>query len=204
MNWDDLTSIWRKQPQERVPEVQLEVLKNAFLKKSRRLARKLFWRDILELVGAGFVIFVFSSVAMQKGRAGWPLWIATALILGLAIFFLNERIRAKRNRTGTNAPLVQKIEADLAELRHQRKLRLAVGSWYLGPIFLSWYIVLASIGFHGLSGILRMPVQMGGYLVGGLFLFWLIWKLNRRAVRKCIEPRIADLERLRDDLICED
>jgi membrane protein implicated in regulation of membrane protease activity len=188
MNWDDLTEAWRKQPQDSVPSTQYEALK---------------WRDTREFLAALLVAFVFGKAALRKGPDGWPLWIATILVLGVAAFFLKERIRAHRKKTGPDASLLEKIDADLGELRHQRQLLLKVGTWYLGPCVLSWLIVMASTGFHGLSGSLRTPMQMVAYFAGSLVLFWFIWKLNRRAVRKGIEPRIADLERLKNDLISE-
>jgi membrane protein implicated in regulation of membrane protease activity len=203
MNWDELTAVWRKQPKERVPEAAFEVLRKTFEKKSRRLAGALFWRDIREFLAAALVIFVFARAALSRGQAGWPLWISTILVLGVAVFFLKERIRAHRNKTGPNASLLEKIEADIGELRHQRELLLKVGTWYLGPCVLSWFIVMASTRFHGLSGVLRTPVQMGAYFGGSLVLFWLVWKMNQRAVRKKIEPRLADLESLKNGLNSE-
>ena len=203
MNWDDLTAVWRKQPQEPVPQTQFDILLKTFSKKSRRLARVLFWRDIREFLACGIVIYAFARAALSRGQAGWPIWIAEALVLGVAVFFLKERIRAHRHRTGPSSSLLEKIDADIRELRHQRKLLLKVGTWYLGPCILSWFIVMAATRFHGLSGLLRTPAQMGSYLGGSLVFFWLIWKLNQRAVRKKIEPRIADLELLRSGLISE-
>jgi hypothetical protein len=201
MNWDDLTDAWRRQPRESVPDAQYELLKKTFLKKSRRQAGTLFWRDVREFLAAVLVVFVFGGAALRKGPDGWPLWIACLLVLGVAGFFLKERIRAYRKKTGTNASLLEKINADIGELQHQRRLLLKVGTWYLGPLVLSWFLVMASTGFHGLSGALRTPTQMGAYFAGSLVLFGFIWKLNQRAVHKKIEPRIADLERLKNGLI---
>jgi hypothetical protein len=203
MNWDDLTEAWRKQPQEGVPSARYEVLKAKFEKESRRLARRLFWRDIRELLAALLVVFAFGKAAIRKGPDGWPLWIATILVLGVAAGFLKERIRAHRKKTGPNASLLEKIDADLGELKYQRQILLKVGTWYLGPCVLSWLIVMASTRFHGLGGYLRTPLQMGAYFAGSIVLFWFILKLNRRAVRKGIEPQIADLERLKNGLVSE-
>lgn len=200
MNWDDLTAIWNRQPREAMPESQLEKLKIAFAKTSRRQARRLFWRDTQELLASAIVIFVLATAAYGKGSAGWPLWISTVLIVGVALFFVRERIRAHRFRTAPNASLLEKIDGDIGELRHQRELLLKVGTWYLAPIILSWFIAMASTRFHGLGGYLRTPTQMASYFVGSLVLFWLIWKLNQWAVHRKIEPKIADLEKLRNDL----
>lgn len=201
MNWDELTDIWHKQPHERVPEAQFEILRKTFQNKSRRFAATLFCRDIIELLAAVFLTFVLGIAAIERGNAGWPLWISTVLVLWVAVSFLKERIRAHSKKMGPNAPLLEKIDADIAELRHQREILLKVGTWYLGPIFLSWLIAMASTRFHGLGGHLRTPIQMAAYFAGVLILFWLIGKLNKRAVHKCIEPQMADLEKLKKNLI---
>jgi len=201
MNWDELTDIWHHQPQERVPEAQFEILRKTFEKKSRRLAGVLFWRDLVELLAAVFVTISFGMAAIERGKAGWPLWISTVLVIWVAVSFLKERVRAHRKKTGPHASLLEKIDADIAELRHQRRILLKVGTWYLGPLFLSWFIAMASTRFHGLGGHLRTPFQMAAYFTGVLMLFWLIGKLNKRAVRKKIEPRIADLVNLKDNLV---
>jgi hypothetical protein len=203
MNWDDLTEAWRKQPPDRVPSAKFDELRGTFEKRSRRLSRRLFWRDTREFLAALLVAFAFGKAAISKGPDGWPLWIATILVLGVAAGFLKERIRAHGNKTGPNTSLLEKIDADIGELRHQREILLKMGTWYLGPCFLSWFIVMASTRFHGLGGHLHTPIQMGAYFAGTLVLFWLIWKLNQRAVHKRIEPRIADLENLKNSLISE-
>ncbi|HEY3756615.1 MAG TPA: hypothetical protein VGL42_10740 [Opitutaceae bacterium] len=172
-----------------------------FAKKSRKLARALFWRDIRELLAAALLMFLFVKDALHRGSAGWPIWLGIALLVPVAGFFVKERIRAHYRKTAPNASVLEKVEADLAELRRQRSLLQNVGKWYLGPIFLSWLVVLASTHFHGLGGILRTPLQMSGYAAGGVALFYFIWKLNRRAVRRQIDPRISELETLKIGLL---
>jgi hypothetical protein len=201
MNWNDLTAAWRRQPGETMPESRLEILRNTFDRKSRKLGRRLFWRDVRELVAGLFIAYVLVKEAIKKGVAGWPLWISVLLVLWVAVFFVRERIRAHRSRTEPSAPLLAKIEADIKELRRQGDLLLKVGTWYMAPLILGWFIALASTGFHGLNGSLRTPLQMGSYLAGSAVLFAGIWKLNQWVALKKIGPRIADLEELRNDLI---
>jgi membrane protein implicated in regulation of membrane protease activity len=182
-------------------EGDLEALGRTFDAKSRKMAGRLFWRDLREIVAGAFVVAVFSSAALRKGPKGWPLWVSSALVLGVTVFFILERFRSRRSRVGPGVPLLAKIESDLAELRHQHRLLMNVGTWYLGPIVLSWAIALADSGFHGMSGGLRTPLAMGAYAGSSLLLFWFIWKLNRRAARKNLEPKIAELEAMRDGLL---
>jgi hypothetical protein len=172
------------------------------------MAATLFVRDIVEASAGVLVSIAFGLIWWKQGRAGWPIALAIGCILWVTGFFIRERIRAHRNRLNSDAPLLAKIEADIAELRHQRCLLLNVAKWYLAPCVAAILIVLAMI-------ILNMPAKalaalpehwlfvvgfFGGYLVLVGLLYWLVWFVNRRAVRKQIEPRLEELEKLHQSL----
>jgi len=201
MNWNDLTAAWRRQPGETLPEAHLDTLRKTFKKRSRRLSRVLFWRDVREIAATAFVIFVLMKVALQKGWAGLALWVALVPMLWVLGFMIRERIRSHRMRVGCGATLLTKIDADIAELGHQRTMLLTVRTWGLGPIFVSWLVAMASTGFHGGAGLLRTPLQITSYMLGGVAFFWVVWRLNLWVVRKHFEPRLAELEELRNELM---
>jgi hypothetical protein len=122
-------------------------------------------------------------------------------MLGVAAFFILERIRARRGKPGFDAPMLAKLEADLAELRHQRRLLSNVGIWYLAPLGAGIATMLAAV-YLSLPGPVRERglVYFAGCLAAAALLFWGVWALNRRAVSKGVEPAILELERLRDEL----
>ena len=122
--------------------------------------------------------------------------VALVPMLWVLGFLILDRIRAHRSRVGPEATLLAKITGDIAELGHQRHLLLTVPSWGLGPIFLSWLIGMASTGFHGSAGLLRTPMQITCYMLGGIAFFILIWRLNLWVVRERFEPSCASLRRL--------
>ena len=97
--------------------------------------------------------------------------------------------------------MIAKIEADLAELRHQRRLLLNVGKWYLTPCIAAAAVVACTALVHA-------PHSLSAKLLAGaimLFLLtltcWGVWALNRWAVRKCLEPRLEELDRLHQSLL---
>jgi hypothetical protein len=166
-------------------------------------------RDILEASAGIVVILAFALIWWKQGRAGWPMALAIGCILWVTGFFVRERIRAHRNRLGSDAPLLAKVEADIAELRHQRRLLAGVWTWYLAPCLAAILIGLATI-------ILNMPAKelaglpghwplvagfLGAYLGLVGLLFWFIGLANCRAVRKRIEPRLEELEKLHRSLL---
>lgn len=138
---------------------------------------------------------------------------AIALLLGIAGFFVRERLRAHRLRLSPDVPLVAKVAADLAELRHQRQLLLSIWSWYLlpclGAIVIGCLTVVRVLIIKGPPGFFSALWQHPAALAWIIFYFaivlplcfWGVWALNRRAVRKQLEPRLEELEKLHQALI---
>jgi hypothetical protein len=206
MNWNDYEAIWKRQKLPVGARADLAVLRETFESKRRKMAATLFVRDIVEASAGVVVTIAFVLIWWKQGRAGWPIALAIGCILWVTGFFIRERIRAHRNRLGADASLLAKLEAEIAELRHQQRLLLNVWTWYLAPCLVAILIVLATI-------LLNAPVKavadhllivggfFGAYLVLLGFVFWLIWFANRRAVRKGIEPRLEELEKLHESLL---
>jgi len=212
MNWNDYEAAWKRQPVPAGAGADLDGLRDTFEAKRRRLATTLKIRDYLESAAGVLVAVVFAWTGWHFGRDGWPIWLAVLLMLGLSAVFLRERLRVHRLRLGPEATVLAKVEADLAELRHQRRLLLNVGSWYLLPC-------AAAIGLFGFAtirkGLRELPPDFlprllehpwliaavaGYFLVVLPLLFWGVWAMNRRVVRRNVEPRIAELEKLRREL----
>lgn len=202
MNWDEWEMIWKRQELPRGAEADLATLRETFEAKRRKSANALLVRDVLE-ASAGVVGCVALALLWGKlGRAGWPIAGAMLLILGVTGFFVRERIRAFRVRLGADAPLVAKLEGEIAELRHQRRLLLGIWKWYLAPIGAAIVIVCLTIARSRPAwDVSRSGLFLGAYFAFCLLLFIAIWALNRRAVRRRIEPRLAELEKLRSDLL---
>lgn len=215
MNWNDYEAAWKRQSLPVGASANVAELRATYETKRRKQAAMLQLRDYLESAAGLLVAGAFAFIAWHMGRDGWPIWLAVGLILGVSAFFLRERRRAHRLRLGPGAAMLAKIEADLAELRHQRGLLLNVGTWYLLPVagamglfcFAALRKMIREVPpgfFEKLWGHPWLFGPIAGYFLVLLpLLFWLIWWLNRRAVRQNIEPRIAELEKLRAELTAE-
>ena len=202
MNWNEWDVIWKRQELPRGAEADLATLRETFDSKSRKLAKGLFARDILEAAAGIFVAVVLAVIWWQPGRAGWPIGVSIALVLGVSGIFVCERIRVHRTRVGPDAPLLTRLEGEIAELRHQRRRLLGLGTWYLAPLGAASVIACLTLTRHRPPwDIARNPIFLGGYLAFCAFLFWGIGLANRRSVRRQFDPRIAELEKLRSDLL---
>jgi hypothetical protein len=208
MNWNDYEAVWKRQELPVGADADLASLRKTFETKRRKLYGLLLARDFTE---AGAAVFVSAALGFawwhlgQLGKSGWPMAFAIALFLGVAVFFVRERFRTRRTRLRPDAPLRAKVEADLAELRHQRGLLWNLAGWYLAPIFAAELIVVATIGLQASPWSLqRDPLFLGGLIAFLVIINWGVWVINRRAVRKQLDPRLAELEKLRRDLLVGD
>lgn len=215
MNWDDCAGIWKRQPLPVGAGASTAELVRTFAAKSRRLAAALWLRDVIEALAGLLLVGVYAVMWWRIGGEGWPLAGAILLMLGLTGFFVRERVRARRCRPSPEAPLRVRLEAELTELQHQRRLLSRVGTWYLLPCALAVGCCLAAVipravrqlppefwtrlGEHPLL-MVGMVGSFGLILVG---VFGGVWMLNRRAVRKDLEPRIEELERLRGEFAAD-
>jgi len=212
MNWSDYEAVWKRQELPVGTSSDIATLQNAFETKRRKLATALIVRDWAEASAGIAVSLAYARIWWSIGREAWPLVIAMILILGVTAFFVKERMRTHRNRLGAQAPLLTKLSADIAELHHQRRLLLTLWWWYLGPIALAvavfattlLRIAVIQLPPELLATLLKQPfiwALLAITVVGIGLLLWFGWVINRRAVRKRIEPRLDELEKLQRSLL---
>jgi len=212
MNWSDYEAVWKRQELPVGVTSDMATLQNTFETKRRKLATALVVRDWAEASAGILVSLVYARIWWAIGREAWPLAIAILLILGVTAFFVKERLRTHRNRVGAHAPLLAKLSADIAELRHQRRLLLTLWWWYLGPIALAvalfaitvLRVAVIQLPRELLATLLQQPFVWALLIitvVGIGSLFWFGWVINRHTVRKRIEPRLDELERLQRALL---
>lgn len=201
MNWSDYEAVWKRQPLPRGAEADLADLKQTFETKRRQMAAALLIRDWAELLACGLMVIVYARFWQQAGPAGWPMGFAILMILLVAGVFIRERLRSRRTQPGADASLLVKITADLVELRHQRGLLLRVWLWYIAPCAVAM-LLHASVIVRRTQpwDPLREPVSLGLIVIFIGLICWLVWIINRRAVRLRLEPRIAELEKLQEDI----
>lgn len=202
MNWNELKSTWAVQPSPALENSGLGPMQK-FERSSRKLARTLFRRDWIEAAAGVVLVVHYARQWWRFGPAYWPYGLAILIIVGITVFFIRERIRTRGLRLGPDTPLLAKLDADLEELRHQRGLLRNVAIWYLAPLTLAATITQG-------TRVLNQPEILHGRSLAHFWLVhvlvfaiagWGVWRLNRRAVRKKIEPLIIELEQLRANLL---
>jgi hypothetical protein len=204
MNWNDWEFVWRRQPLPAGKNADLDVLLRTFEAKRLKTARMLFLRDVMEAAAGVLVAAALAGIWISRGPSAWPIGAAMVLVLGVSGCFVRERLRAQQHRVSPHASLRVKIEAELAELRHQRLRLRRIWLWYLGPIGAAIGIVFATlVARTSPYSPLRDPVIVTGF--GLFFTACLIfaWLVNRHAARTQLDPRIAELEKLHQAVLSE-
>lgn len=202
MNWNDYEAVWKRQELPVGADADLASLRETFETKRRKMAAAILVRDWIEIGACGVVVVSYGFYWRQTGPSGWPMAGAILLVLGVAAFFLRERVRARRLRLGADVTLLAKVEADLAELRHQCRLVRTVWIWYLAPgagaiAIHCWVIIQRTPAWSPL----RQPLGMLCLATFFVAVIWFAWVINRHALRKRLEPRLAEVEKLHRDLL---
>ena len=205
MNWNDYEAVWKRQELPVGANADLPALFASFESRSRKMHAALMVRDLAEagagVLVSGFYVFFW----MKMGKGAWPMAIAIVLILGISAIFVRERFRAHLYRRSADAPLLAKVESDIALLRHQRSMVRSLWIWYLGPcsaaMFIQFFVIYRR---EPAWSPLHEPVIL--LIFGSFFalLFWFAWEINRRALRKRIVPRLAELEKLHREILSQD
>ena len=202
MNWNDYEAVWKRQEPPVGETADLAGLRTTFEARSRKLHGVLLVRDFGE-AGAGLLVAAaFASTWWRLGAAAWPMALAIGLILGISGFFLRERFRTRRLRPSADAPMLARVEADLALLRRQCRLVRLMWVWYLGPCGAAIALVFGVLVRRQPPGSpLRDPALLAGFGFFFALVLWFAWEINRRALRRRLEPRLAELEKLRRDIL---
>lgn len=201
MNFDDFQTLWQTQPLPSPPDAAaIEATLKRVRADARAFERTLLWRDLREVVAALTVCLFFAWEArtrMLAGTPSWHAWLAATLPLGVAIFLVTDRLRARRASPSDAPSVVAEIDRALATLRHQHWLLTHVTWWYLLPLGASALLFIVQ-PIADASPLWPVRLALGACMTAFLAtVHAAIWWINRRAATKTLAPRINQLERER-------
>ena len=155
----------------------------------------IFWRDVRE-VGISLVMIPIWFALGIGTSLPWTWYLAVPALLWIAGFMLVDRRRHPQRPSDPGEPLLFYVKESLAQVEHQIWLLRNVFWWGLLPPSIS----LMAFFIHGAWD--STKTWWGCILVSGffgVFLFYLyrwIYRINQLAVRKQLEPRRNDLQKL--------
>ncbi|MDB6095491.1 MAG: hypothetical protein JWM32_3053 [Verrucomicrobia bacterium] len=211
MNWDDYEGIWRRQELPTGAGADLTLIRATFESKRRKFKATLLVRDITEGLLGVLAALGLLGYAWSIGKTGWPIAVGALLILGVALVFVRDFLRRRRLRLGPQVPLLVKLDAEISELHHQRRLLSHIGIWYFLP-YLAALVLIYTTVFRRLG--IKLPSELLIALLttprSAVFIYlivavvvaslWLVWRDARDAGKTRIDPRIRELEKMRRDL----
>ena len=211
MNWSDYESVWKRQELPTGAAADVAHIRATFEIKRQKFRGTLLVRDMTEGLLGTLGAIGFLGYAWKMGRAGRPVALGALLILGVSLVFVRDFLRRRRLRIGPEAALLTKLDAEIAELQHQRRFLSHIGLWYFLPYLAALPLIYIPIFLH--LGV-RLPSDLLITLLttprSAVFIYLivaivvcalvLVWRDARDAGKKRINPRIEELERMRRDL----
>ena len=199
MTFDQLQKNWQSQPTGPKLTIDSDMLQKQVRRNKRSFESAIFWRDVRE-VGVGIVMFILFVYWGLKYEF-WSLHVIALSIAFVVVFMVVDRILNYRRQPQCNDTLLGCIKSSLRQIKHQIWLLKNVLWWYLLPPSIGIGVFIICCAFSvikavGVANSARHLVFMLVYLVFLFLLYWGIYWLNQRAVRKELIPRKQELEQL--------
>ena len=202
MTFDELRKAWQSQSNFKL-KIDSDMLLREVKRNKRNFESAIFWRDARE-VGVGIVMFILFVYWGLKYEF-WSLHMIALSIAFVVVFMVVDRILSYRRQPQCNDALLGCIKSSLRQVKHQIWLLKNVLWWYLLPpsIGIGIFILCCAFGVIKAVGVANSAhhlVFLLVYLVFLFLLYWGIYWLNQRAVRKELQPRRKELEELLNNL----
>ncbi len=191
MELDRFKNAWQQQPLEGAAARPVEDIMADVYRRAARFNRQIRQRDLLETLAGVIVIAAFSyfawAVPFIIARIG-----AIIVVCGCVIVIARLYMTRTRRPSSPGASAREFCAVELKRLDDQIHLLSTVGWWYIAPLLGG--ATLFVLGGEGSTGVRTATLALNLGL--GLFIYW----LNRRAVRRDLQPMRDDLARILQDL----
>jgi CubicO group peptidase (beta-lactamase class C family) len=193
MNFEDLQKSWQAQDAGRKITIDADLLLKEVRHNQRRFRRTIFWRDVREVGTAAVLVPVFIAAGL---KISWTLHLCALGCLVVGGYLLVDRWRQKSKTPDLHGSLKDCAATSLADINHQIWLLKNVLWWYLLPIFIPIMIFFGWVAWQVPAPVIvkitRLLPQTGFVVLLYAGIYW----LNQFAVKKSLEPRRQELEKL--------
>jgi CubicO group peptidase (beta-lactamase class C family) len=193
MNFEDLQKAWQSQDASAKVTINTGVLMKEVRRNQRKFRSVIFWRDLREVGVAALLVPVF---IYGGWRTHWTLYLSAFACFVVGADMVLDRLHQKKRVPDLHGSLKDCAATSLAEVNHQ--------IWLLKNILWNYILPLSVPGllFFGwcawsmpgpvTAKILYLLCLVGFILLVDIGTYW----LNQFAVRKDLEPRRQELEKL--------
>ncbi|MFO0885232.1 MAG: hypothetical protein U0894_13760 [Pirellulales bacterium] len=199
MNLDKYKQAWKADANQTQVSFDAELLSQKVKQSQTTFRSIIFWRDVRE-VGLSLAMIPIWIAMGYFLALPWAWYLTVPVLLWIAGFMLVNRWRHPQTPSEPGEPLAFYAKEALAQVEQQIVLLKNVFWWYLLPPSISCMAFFAQVGWESSQGIFGAIVGAGVFAgLGGTFLFYVyrwIYRINQEAVRKHLEPRRDDLQKL--------
>ncbi len=204
----ELKNIWKSSSQVEQIKFDLSRLVIDLDGKMKRIEKAIRSRDLREIGAALVVVPLFGYLAYE---VPYPIARVAAILTIVWAFYVIYKFRSvqkKRIKEDLSLSFRQQLANQKSNMMDQHKLLDTVLYWYVLPPYVLNMLFVWSLGYPSDlewtgSLINHLPMAMNdkisltiGLAVFNVFVVW----LNKRAVRKTLNPLIADIERVQQQL----
>lgn len=198
MNFEDFQKAWQAQDAAAKVTIDADVLLKEVRRNQQSFRRTIFWRDVREIGVAAVMVPYFIAGGL---KLSWTLHLCAFGCFVVGAYMLIDRWRQKK--TDLQGSLKDCAATSLAEVSHQIWLLKNVLWWYLLPIYVPMVLFFGWCAWDK-SGPVTDQVLYLLTLVGFVTLLYAgVYWLNQHAVKKTLEPRRQELEKLLNGLETE-
>lgn len=182
---------------------------NARMTRIEKVIRK---RDFREIVGALIVLPIFGYLAYEIPYPITRVASVLTVVWALYVIYKFRSVQKRRIKEDFSLPFKQQLENQKTNMLDQHQLLNTVLYWYVLPPYILNLVFVWSLGYPSdieWSGSLinHLPMDTNGKIgftiALAVFNVFIVW-LNKRAVKKTLNPLIADIERVQQQLDSQD
>ena len=193
MNFEDFQKTWQHQDATSKISINTDLLLKEVRRKQQQFRRTIFWRDVREVGVAALLVPVF----IHSGwKIHWTLYLCAFGCFVVGAFMLLDRWQQKKKTPDLNGSLKDCAATALAEVSHQIWLLKNILWWYLLPIFVPIMMFFGWVAWQVPGPIVEKLSRLLPHTSFVVLLYAGIYWLNQFAVRKNLEPRRQELEKL--------
>jgi CubicO group peptidase (beta-lactamase class C family) len=192
MNFEELQKTWQSSSPSGTITISTDVLLKEVRRNEKQFWLTIFWRDVREVVVIALCALLFTHWGLEQNN--WTLIVLALSCAFVCSFFIVDRLIQRKKKPVANDALKACIESSLHQVDHQIWLLRNILWWYLSPCVVPLGISIAVSFWHSRHAGASAIAGWIGYILFCIFLYWGVYLLNQRAVRKCLVPRRQELE----------
>ena len=197
MNFEELQKAWQSQDAAKKNPINADVLLDEVRRNQLCFRRTIFWRDVREVGVAALLVPVF---IYGGWKTHWTLYLSAFACFVVGVDMVFDRLKQKKESPDSRGSLKDCAATSLAEANHQIWLLKNILWNYILPLsvpvllFFGW--CAWSVPLPVTARILYLLFLVGFSLLVDVFVYW----LNQFAVKKNLEPRRQELEKLLNEI----